>query len=403
MPKTVKASPAFTDNLTVPRDGEAIDAGDVNAPMTALLGNDLHLFGLVSDLTRQIEEMKAAQGGFTLIVPAALTLEPARTYTYPNAINIGRQAGYSGPIDLSVVDLPAGVTATYTDPVVGNSADLTLTVADTVVAGIYNITFQGVGPDGKTARALLPITIKAQTQPAAFAISTSGGAGHIERANDETTQSWNFNVDRSGQFSDPITFALVNPPAGITAAWTANPVTGSAAVQPNATQLTVTAAPGVPAGTYNLSVRATGGGVVRTQGLALTITAAPIPTNPDYTLEVVYDAGDYRVTNGATVYINRSGGYTGEVILTWSGMGISVEPTVLINGQPNSAIIKGNTARVTANGTANGWANSGIAPLPDDYVLHGTLGQLIGHGVDFEGRNLFRHAGLRLRWGNGIY
>jgi len=403
MPRTVKGKPAFVDQITVPRDGEAIDAGDVNAPMTELLGNDLHLFGLVSDLTQQVAALKAAAGGFVLIAPAAVTVEPGQTYTYPGGIRVGRQPGYVGAIDLDTLDLPAGVTATYTDPVAGDNADLTLTVSEAAVAGLYNVTIQGTGPDGKTARALLPVTVTAQTQQSTFQISVPGTSGFIERANAETTQTWTIGVARSGQFADPITFALVTPPAGITAAWETNPVTSSAASQPIATRLTVTAAASVPAGTYNLSVRATGGGVVRTLGLALTITAAPVPTNPDYTLDIVYDAGNYNTTNGATVYINRSGGYTGPVTLTWAGREDGTEPTVLINGQPNSATVQGNTARVTANGTAVGWTNSGIANLPNSYPLSATNGQLIGQGVDVEGRNIFRHAGLILRWGNRSY
>ena len=48
MPQKMTAEAGWNDTLDLPRDGEAIDAADVNAPMRLLLGNDKHLIAQVA-------------------------------------------------------------------------------------------------------------------------------------------------------------------------------------------------------------------------------------------------------------------------------------------------------------------------------------------------------------------
>lgn len=402
MPRDLTSTPEFRTTLTVPRDGEAIDAGDVNAPMTDLLGNDLFLRGQVADLARQLEELKKAAGGFVLVAPAGLTLEPGQTYTYPAAIALGRQAGYTSDVTLSMLDLPAGVTATFTPATLSGAtatSTLTLDVSAGAVAGPYNLTVQGTGADGKISRALIATSVTPQTQQPTFQISPGSTSGSIDRGAGETSEAFVFGVARAGMFGGDIQFSVVNPPAGISAVFAPATVTGAAAVQPAATTLTLTAAGSVPAGTYTIQVRAVSGSIVRTQALSLTVTAAQQTGDDDFTLSIAYDAGDYRTTNGATIYINRANGYAGPVDLQVIGSTSPTEPLILMNGKVGGDTVYGNTARVVADGAARGWVNSGVADLPNDYPLTATFGMIRGAAV-IEGKTVVRYVSLEWRWGN---
>ncbi|WP_288482114.1 hypothetical protein [uncultured Deinococcus sp.] len=401
MPKTLtNPTPTWTDTLTVPRDGENVDAGDVNGPFKDLLGNTRFLYGVISDLQQQVEILKKERGGLTLVLPAALALEPGRSYVLTDAVAIGRINGYQGNVDLAALDLPAGVTATFSpDPAPGDRSTLTLDVGVGTVAGPYNLTVTGTGPDGKTARALLPVTIAGQTQKASFAFSTAQ-TGSIDRGRDQTSNTFIMRVERAGQFDSPITFAVDTLPAGLSAEWSQNPVTGSASLENLASVLTLKAAASLPAGTYNLTLRASGGGVVRTQGIALTVTTAAAAGQPDFTLETVYDQGDVLVTNGATVYINRAGGYGGPVTLSVPPS--DTGPVILVNGQPWSAQITGNTARVVADGASRGWTNSGVAPMPGTFS--GSARNVFVRGTAIlNGTTVTRTGDLIYRYGNRTY
>ncbi|MFC5846747.1 hypothetical protein [Deinococcus petrolearius] len=400
MPKTQTATPAFVTQLTLPRDGEAIDAGDINSPSTDLLGNTLYLYGLIAEQQRTIDELVKARGGITLTTPGQLLLEPGRTYTYADAIGIGRVDGYAGSVDLAALDVPAGVTLTFgPDPAPGASSTLTVTVAPEAVAGTYNITLTGTGPDGKSARTILPAVVAGQTQRSSFTFDTAR-TGSVDRAAGKTAATFVVAVQRQGNFADPINLSVTNLPAGITATWSKNPATGNGALEPMASVLTLTVGASVPAGTYNLNVRAEGGGVVRTQGVALAVTSAATGTDASYTLETVYDAGDPLVVNGATVYVNRTGGYTGPVTLSVGQQASG--PVILVNGQPWTTTVAGNTARITADGASRGLSNSGVAPLPNSYSGSATYGLVRGEAV-VGGVLMTRFAALQYRWGNKTY
>lgn len=375
MPKIIRSDdPTYTDQLTVPRDGEAIDAGDVNAPFLDLLGNDRVLYGLIADLSRRLEQMQRGQGGFTISLPATLRLEPNRTYTLPGAVGIGRLQGYDQTIDLSAIDLPAGVTATFSPDLVpgaGTKSDLVLNTAVDLVPGPYDVTVRGTGADGRLGEGRMRLEVSQQTQQASFTVAVPANLG-VDRATGATAVTATVDVERLGMFNTPISLSVPNLPVGMTAAWSANPVTGSDAVQKKASVLTLTAGESLPAGVYSLTLRAEGGGVVRTQAIRVTVTApAAAPTEADYALRLEYDAGDPSTMNGATVYIERRGGFTGPVELSVMDDGyitvhrLTPGPVVLINGQPWRATVSGNTARLTADGTSRGWANSGVAGPPN--------------------------------------
>lgn len=366
MPREITSDAKFVDKLAVPRDGEAIDAKDVAIPFQELLGNDLTNYGLIATLREEFEAYKRAGGGFVLSPPAALTLEPSRTYVLTDAVGIGRAPGYTQAVTLQALGLPVGVTAAFNpSPATGASSTLTLTVAANAIPGGYDVTLRGTAPDGKFSEAILKLTISAETAASAFDIYATNAISVGQDAGTKTATT-NVSIERQGGFSTPITFSLQGLPAGITPTFTPNPATGNSAFTQVGTALTLTATgTATPAGAYSLTLRAEGGGIVRTAAIALYV-ASPAAVTPDFDLAVVYDAGDPLLINGATLQITRRNGYTGPVTLGLQPGNLTeyaAGPRVLINGQPGQVTVAGNTARLTADGVSNGWTNAGVAPV----------------------------------------
>lgn len=415
MPKEITAGNGFVTRLTVPRDGENIDAGDVNAPFQDLLNNTAFLRAQLAALAARLEKAEQGESGFNLAAPQNLTLEPGRTYAFPDGVSIGRFGGYAQTVDVDVLNLPAGVSAGLNpDPVPAGelNSDLTLTVAANAVPGPATLTVRAVGADGQVREVLMPVTVAAQTLQSTFTLS-AGSAVSIDRTHGAST-GLPIGVNRTGNFGADIQFSVTGLPAGVTAAFNPATVAGSAAYQQAATTLTLTADAAVPAGTYSVQVRAVSGSIVRTLGVTLKVTApAAQAGSGDYTLSVTYDQGDPRNINGATITINRTGGFDGpvsaqfsETVYSSSGVPAAQRPVVLLNGVASSAQspafiqVDGGTFRVSADGTGTGWRGSGITS-----ALQGLLGDevLITTYATVNGQFVERSVTLNRRYGTRSY
>lgn len=421
MPKKIYATSEFVDTLEVPRPGENVDSGDVNSPFQQLLNNDKYLRGQNSEILRRLDALTLLLSSFTVSLPPLLKIEPSRTYTLTDAVGVSRVNGYSGEIDLQALDVPAGITVTFNPDPVGSGDRATMTVAagEQLVPGLYTVTVRAVATDGRIAEAKMKFDVAAQTQQSTFTVEAPPNSS-IDRATEQTKVTVPINVRRSGLFADPINFTITNLPAGLTAAWSKNPVTGNTAVEAAATTLTLTAAASLPTGTYALSIRATSGSIVRTLPLALAVTA-PVAAGgvADLTAEFVYDDGDPAVTNGGTLYINRLGGFTGPVKVSTVQGNVAIDdntfipgPVVLIDGQPLQATTRSNTVRVTAEGASTGWTGSGVANVRDrtktgwpytssDRGPHADA-PLIVEGV-IDGQTVTRYARYFVRVGTRTY
>lgn len=164
-------------------------------------------------------------------------------------------------------------------------------------------------------------------------------------------------VARTGGFDGAVTIVVEGLPQGVTAAGLTIPA-GSTSGQ---LQLNVGAA--VAAGTTNLTVRGTGSGVEpRTATLALTIS---LVATPDFTLTL--GAPNATVAAGAStqvqVTIARSGGFTGAVDLSATGLPAGVTatfaPASISAGSTTSTLTLaagGGAAAATSNVTVQGSA-----------------------------------------------
>ena len=215
-----------------------------------------------------------ATPNFTLTVDPT-TLNVAQGGTGTVDVTITRTGGFTGAVNLSVANLPTGVTAEFDDPApTGDAAVLTLTVAGTAAVAQTNLSIDGTGTPGNRSAALALNVTAAPSGGFTLALNPATvtvAAG----ASGQTT----VNINKTGDFTANVTLAATGLPNGVTAAFNppaASPPRGSSAtdVQTQST-LTLTVGAGVAANNYPIVVRGTAEGQPeQTANLTLTVTAA---------------------------------------------------------------------------------------------------------------------------------
>lgn len=420
MPKTIYGTgDEYRPSTDVPRDTEDIDAIDVERPIQDLLDNAAFFYAQNQKLLARMSSLERQLAGFSLITTVtSMVLEPGRTYTYQNGLRLNRFGGFSDAVTIAGVNLPAGVTVSVApNPVVGDTADLTVAVSGAAVAGQYDLLLRGEG-GGKAVEMRIPVTVAQQSLPAAFALSGPSIAA-IDRTNNSPAATVALNLERTGGFNSNVAFDVAQAPAGLTIAFSNPAVSGNLSSERNATTATITAQSSVPAGRYTIILRATGGGIVRTWSVILDISGA-VSAGPDFSVRLVYDAGDSYKVNGATLYIDRANGYSGPVYLSveqlaqsggsWldllgSTWWTSNWPAILIDGKRGVVRVDGNVARITADSLSTGWENGGVAPAPTGILFLGSqFGQTTLRASSVEtpapGAPGTRYAEISVRRGN---
>ena len=413
MPKVITGQDAEFRNATeVPRDTEDVDAIDVERPIQDLLNNSAYLYRRQNAILARLDSAEQLSAGFRLSSGVlSLRVEPGQTMTYAGAVRVTRYGGMTEAVNVTALNLPGGVTMTVTpNPIAGDTADLTVTGSAQAVAGTYDVLLRGEG-GGRTMDVRIPTVVTAQTLQPSFELSGQANVA-IDRAQGTTAQV-PLSLTRAGGFNSQIAFDVAQAPAGVSVSFAPATVGGGDAQQPNASVATLTASDLVPAGRYSVVLRAVGGGTIRTTSLTLDVSApVAMPGTPDYSVSLTYDQGNPHLINGATLTVNRSGGYTGPVVVQAAQIPDSYidpedggkvrvvkYPRILVDGQTGPVTIYGTTARITADGLyAGGFMNmyvSGIAPAQPGYNwVQTTLS-----AADTNGKQ--RYTSVDLRLGNG--
>lgn len=244
----------------------------------------------------------ASGDGFTLsTAPPALDVPQGGNGLL--AVNLARTGGFAGEVALSLQGAPAGVTGTFLpNPAAGSTASLTVTVGAAVAPGSYTLTVQGAS--GALVQGIAFVLNVAQAADFSLGLGApalslaQGGAASVAVV-----------VTRIAGFGGAIAFTLLDAPAGLGGAFAPNPATG------NVTDLTLSAPAAAP-GVHPLRVQGSSGALTRTANLSVTVTSAPdfaLQASPA-SLNAPQGGGA-----GATVAIQRSGGFTGAVALSLLG------------------------------------------------------------------------------------
>jgi hypothetical protein len=190
------------------------------------------------------------------------------------------------------------------------TATVTVTVGAAVAAGTYPLVVHGTGTGVTEASASFSLTVTA-APAGSYTLTLSSAALSI--AQGASTPTTTVNINRTN-FTGDVQLAVTGLPAGVTAAFAPNPATANSSV------LTLTVGAAVAAQVYNLTVTGTASVGNQSTPLALTVTAAvagnfTLTTTPATSASVA-QGGNTNVT----VNVVRTGGFTGGVNLTATGL-----------------------------------------------------------------------------------
>jgi uncharacterized membrane protein len=278
------------------------------------------------------------------------TLSVNRGASGTSTVSITRTGGFAGTVTLSATGVPAGVSASFSPAsVTGTSSVLTFAVSTTATPGTYPVTVTGTsGALSRTASVTLFIP---GTDPG-FSLTITPGSLTLPRGGSATTT---LSFVRSS-FTSPINCSVSGLPAGVTASLSPTSITGTSAV------LTFTASTTAALGAATGTIICTGGNVTRTATVVLTVVDAA-----DFSL--VASPTAVTVAQGAsapaTLTIGRTGGFTGTVALTASGLPAGV--TAAFN--PASATGTSSVVTFAASSTATAGTTS--------VMVTGTSGALV--------------------------
>lgn len=185
-----------------------------------------------------------------LATPAALTIVAGQTGTA--AISIGRSAGYTGAVTLTLDNPPNGITGSFTlSSTQGNSSTLGLTVAASVAPGAYPVTIKATAPGAADKSLALSLTVTASL-PLGFSIGVDPVEFELPAG-----KGWSTNgivtVQRLGGFTGAVTVSIAPPVGSIGSVIGATPTTVTAGE--TATNMLALAADGTPPGVYPATVR----------------------------------------------------------------------------------------------------------------------------------------------------
>ncbi|MBX7221336.1 MAG: Ig-like domain-containing protein [Blastocatellia bacterium] len=289
------------------------------------------------------------------------TVAPGQNLTY--TINLNRTSA-PGPVNISVSGLPSGATATFsTNPVSGNSTQLTIATTTSTPEGTFTITLIGSLPGALVRATQFVITVKAGGNGGNPSVSLSASPTSITVPAGNTA-NYVVSLARTN-FTGFVTLRLKTTSAsapGITFAYAPSVTAGN-----ESTLSVFTSASQTTPGTYKLiaSGIATGATVVDSSEFLLVVTDPPPP--PVVTLSVTpstrtIQAGqsasytvvlDVKNAPGANLQVDVQGDIPPATTFSFSPSGCSSFPCTSTLTFRTSAALVNEPATATPAGTYN--------------------------------------------------
>ena len=268
----------------------------------------------------------AIGGGVTKTQPVSLTVLPPLSFTLtPSASSASVAAGgsttikfstaalngFQSAVALTVSGLPAGVTASFVPASIAapgsGTSTLTLAAASAAAAGSYNLTVTAIG-GGVTKTQPVSLTV---LPPPSFTLTPSATSATVVVG---ASTAIKLSTVAVNGFQSQVALSASGLPAGVTANFAPASI---AAAGSGTSTLTLAAASGTAAGSYNLMVTAIGGGVTKTQPVSLTALPPPSFTlTPSATSTTVAQGGSTSIKL-STAVLN---GFQSAVALSVSGL-----------------------------------------------------------------------------------
>lgn len=299
---------------------------------------------------------------FTMsVAPASRTIAAGRNTVFQ--LTLSRDATFTSPVSFEVAGLPAGATGTFSAQATTTSqVFLQIATTASVAGGTYPLTVTATG--GAVSRTVSPtLTVTGGGATPGFTLSATPATQTVAPGG---TAAFTIGIARTGGFTGEVAFSLAGLPAGASSAFAPPATAGSEST------LTLTTTAAIVPGTYPLTITGVGASLTRTASATLVVQAAG---GGGFTLSVV-PASRTIARGGTTTFsiaINRSGGYTGPVTFTVSGLPGSGATATFLSASPTSSTaalrivttagVAPGTYPLTISGSGGGTTSTGAATL----------------------------------------
>jgi len=214
--------------------------------------------------------------------------------------------GFSGNVSLTVSGLPVGATATFSPNPIAGAGSSTLTVQTTSGTPVGNSTLTITGISGSLSHsAIATLTVNAAPD---FTFSITPP----QPINPGQCASFTLSIAARNGFNGTVSFSVTGVPAGATASFNPQTITGSGSVV-----LTICTSSSTPVGSYTITITATSGSLTHSQTFTLTVNAAP-----DFTISAT--PGSQTITAGLnasyTVSTTAANSFNGSIALSLTGL-----------------------------------------------------------------------------------
>lgn len=268
-------------------------------------------------------------------------------------LSLSPSNGYSGTVNLSAVGLPSGATPSFDNvsiPGTGGSSTLTVSTDGSIPAGTY--TFNVQGSDG-TLVSLTPLVLVV-TPPTTqdFSISASPSSSTVNQG-----QSANYTVTVSSlnSFSGTVDLGASVSPSGPTPS--IPPSVSVTSTTPGTATLTVSTASTTTTGAYTVTITGTSGSLNHQTQVTLQVNAG----SPTGSFSASASAGTINVAVNSsstdTITVTPSGGFTGSVSLSlsglprWTSSSFGTNPVSITGPGAGSSVLTISTNRHAQQGT----------------------------------------------------
>lgn len=265
--------------------------------------------------------------GFLLITSSPLSVGQGSTIS--GYVDVVSENGFSGSVNLTATNLPAGVTATFSTNPTTSTSTVSFTASSTAPVGQSTVTITGVS-GALSFSSSITLNVMAPSFTLETGNSLSLGQG--------SSVSTYVNVMGQYGFSGNVALSVSGLPSGVTPIWGPNPTTSS-------TELYLYATNSVTPGKYPLSITGTSGSVTSTSTVTLTVAVPTFTMSSPGTVTMGVGTSNY-----AYVGIQRQYGFNGNVAMSVSGLPSGV--TASFNPNPVTATLPYSDMVLQANASA---------------------------------------------------
>jgi uncharacterized membrane protein len=323
---------AGTSVLTLKATAAAPPAG-ATITVTAV-GDNLTVKKQITLQVLQAPSISAALLPTSVSMPSTGSASSTVTITPAGGLTI---TAAQDALGIGLSGVPNGVSIRWNNPTISSAGvvtvTMTLTGSSAAVAGAYNIgmsvVIQNRAGTQYPTTASLPVTL---TLPPALTLAQPASSIAVTRGNSAKSV---FSLSGNATYSGPVTLAVNGLPSGVTAAWSASPVT--LVSQAGSSTLTLTASSSAAVGSTTITVTATGDGLTVSRQITLQVQAAP-------SLQLTSSAATLTMAHAAS----------GSITLTSTPLaGLSAPVSLSVSGLPAGVTAAFSTQNVAAPGSGS--------------------------------------------------